>query len=96
MKMCSSDNLVCKLNQSIYGLKQDNRQWKHKLTTRLIELDYNQYKDDYFIYTKNLHSSFTVVLVYVDYLMIAGDNLNDISYLKWYLILSSALKTWET
>lgn len=78
----SSYNLVCKLNQSIYGLKQSSRQWNHKLTTSLIELGYNQSRDDYSLFTKNFHNSFTVVLVYVDDLMIVGDNLIDISYLK--------------
>jgi hypothetical protein len=48
-----SDNpLVCKLQKSIYGLKQANGQWNIKLTTTLKNPGYVQSKSDYSFFTK--------------------------------------------
>lgn len=48
----SSNNIVYKLNKSIYGLKQVSRQWHHKLTTSLISPGYSQFKSDYSLFVK--------------------------------------------
>ncbi|GJR43145.1 ribonuclease H-like domain-containing protein [Tanacetum coccineum] len=48
-----SDNKVCRLKKSLYGLKQSLRQWNAKLTYALIENDFSQSKSDYSLYTKS-------------------------------------------
>ena len=75
-------NIVCKLQKSLYGLKQASRQWFAKLTGVLVESGYTQSKADYSLFTKSSAGSFTAILVYVDDLVLAGDNLAEINSMK--------------
>nr|GEZ73193.1 ribonuclease H-like domain-containing protein [Tanacetum cinerariifolium] len=65
---------VCKLNKSLYGLKQALRQWNVKLTTAFAEHGFEQYKFDYSLYTKKNGDKFIALLVYVDDIVITGNN----------------------
>jgi len=68
----SAPNHVCKLQRSLYGLKQESKQWNTKLTETLISSDYTQSKADYSLFTKKSINGFTVILVYVDDLVLGG------------------------
>lgn len=69
------NNIVCRLNKFIYGLKQASLQWNQKLTSTLINLGYHQSKSDYSLFTKKHVNSFTVILIYVDDLILASNYL---------------------
>lgn len=76
---------VCKLRKSFYGLRQAPGCWFTKLTTALKAYGFVQSYSDYslFIYQqKGVHLS---VLVYVDDLIIAGDDTRGVAELKTYL-----------
>ena len=97
----SSAPLVCRLNKSIYGLKQASRSWFNKFRTTLTSQNYIQSKHDYTLFTKGTCSSFIAILVYVDDIVIASPDkttihsakimlqqyfkLKDLSDLKFFL-----------
>ncbi|XP_052479531.1 uncharacterized mitochondrial protein AtMg00810-like [Gossypium raimondii] len=81
----SASNQVCKLQKSLYGLKQASRQWFSKLTTALLTLGYIQSSADYSLFVKRQQDTFTVLLVYVDDIILTGNSLSEITKVKAYL-----------
>ncbi|XP_075101245.1 uncharacterized protein LOC142176789 [Nicotiana tabacum] len=65
---------VCKLHKSLYGLKQAHRQWNMKLTESLVSMGFEQSHYDYFLFTKKTAGDVVIILVYVDDLLITGNN----------------------
>ncbi|GKB50819.1 putative RNA-directed DNA polymerase [Tanacetum coccineum] len=76
---------VCKLNKSLYGLKQAPRQWNAKLTQALTEHGFVQSKFDYSLFTKNVDNVFIILHVYVDDIVVTGNNVNEIEKFKQFL-----------
>ncbi|XP_057981296.1 uncharacterized mitochondrial protein AtMg00810-like [Malania oleifera] len=77
-----SGRKVCKLNKSLYGLKQASRQWYSKLLNFIIHQRFIQSKADYSLFTKVTEDSFTIILVYVDDVIVARNNMDEIDQLK--------------
>lgn len=97
----SNPKLVCELQRSLYGLKQASRQWNAKLTSTLLTYGYQQSKTDYSLFTKSTSTGCTMILVYVDDLVLAGNDLEeiqldskfsikDIGPLKYFLVFEIA------
>ncbi|XP_072071634.1 uncharacterized protein [Arachis hypogaea] len=82
---CSNPNLVCKLTKSLYGLKQASRQWNIKLSAALADLGFTPSENDHSLFTKSTGTTFTAILVYVDDLVLAGDDLSEIQAVKMFL-----------
>eukprot|EP00794_Sanderia_malayensis_P002050 gene2050-biopygen1853 len=71
-----NESLVCKLNKSIYGLKQASRCWYDTLDQYLKKSGYKQCKADSCIYLKRVGTQYTYIAVYVDDLLIASNDNN--------------------
>jgi hypothetical protein len=85
-------NQVCKLVKSLYGLKQASRKWYEKLTSLLIHHNFTQSTSDHSLFTKKTNTSFTVLLVYVDDVIVAGDSLPELQSIKAILHSSFRIK----
>ena len=83
---------VCKLNKSLYGLKQASRQWYLKLSSALKAAGFQQSKADYSLFVRSHKGSFTAILVYVDDVILAGNNLQYIEETKQFLAKQFKLK----
>lgn len=81
----TTNTMVCKLHKSIYGLKQASRQWNCKLTQSLLDYGFIQSKNDYSLFTKTTKHGQVALLVYVDDILIGGNNLTEVNDAKLYL-----------
>lgn len=71
-------NLVCKLNKSLYGLKQASRMWNERFHTYVTGMGFQRSAYDYCLYTKGNNDSKIHLLLYVDDLLLIGSNLMEI------------------
>ena len=85
-------SLVCKLNKSIYRLKQASRQWFAKFNATILELGFRQSKGDYSLFTKTNGTSLTVLAVYVDGILLTGNDPVAVRELKQLLDTKFVLK----
>ena len=78
------EGLVCRLQKSLYGLKQSPRCWNRELREFLISEGFTQNQADpcLFYHMMNENGSLVVIAVYVDDLIIAADRDEDIEATK--------------
>ena len=84
--------LVCKLQRSLYGLKQASIQWNAKLTSTLLDSGFQQSNVDYSLFTKRSPTGLTIILVYVDDLVLTGTDLAKIQQLNHSLDAKFSIK----
>ncbi|GJU04488.1 ribonuclease H-like domain-containing protein [Tanacetum coccineum] len=83
---------VCIFTKSLYGLKQASRQWNAKLTTALAEHCFEHSKFGYSLYTKQKGDIFISLLVYVDDIVIIGNDESRIKGFKEFLSTKVLIK----
>ena len=85
-------DMVCKLHKSIYGLKQSPRAWYAKLSSVLEEFGFQRSNADSSLFVRTSSVGKLVVLIYVDDLIVTGDNSEEVHFLKQALQRKFALK----
>lgn len=73
---------VCKLNKPIYGLKQSGREWYRKLDNFLLSTGGNRTQADPCIYIFKEKESQVILIVYVDDLIIASQDYDELTRIK--------------
>ena len=74
IKSKTGEHLVCKLNKSLYGLKQSGRNWNMLLHDHLTENGFVQNDADHCVYSRKSEKEKVILLVWVDDLIIAASN----------------------
>ncbi|TYK13717.1 putative mitochondrial protein [Cucumis melo var. makuwa] len=85
-------NYVCKLNNAIYGLKQAPRAWNTALTNELLKLGFINSKSNSSLFIFRKHNCVILFLVYVDDVIVTGNNSVEIGRLITMLDVKFALK----
>ena len=74
---------MCLLRKSLYGLKQSPRAWFHVIAEVLVDFDFKQSKSDPCIWIhENANSERVYIALYIDDLIIASENEEDILTIK--------------
>ena len=85
--------LVCRLNKSLYGLKQAPRCWYKRFDSFIMSLGYNRLNSDPCAYYKRFgDGDFIILLLYVDYMLVAGPKKYRIKELKAQLAREFEMK----
>nr|GEZ88761.1 hypothetical protein [Tanacetum cinerariifolium] len=78
-------NRVCKLQRSIYGLKQASCQWNKRFDEEIKKFKFIQNHDEPCVYRKASGSDVVFLILYVDDILIMGNNIPRLKEVKDYL-----------
>lgn len=73
---------VYKLKKSLYGLKQSPRNWNNTITEFLLELGFEQSEHDACLFMKRDQAGIVILALYVDDLIMTGDNKRAIEWVR--------------
>ncbi|XP_072072082.1 uncharacterized mitochondrial protein AtMg00810-like [Arachis hypogaea] len=78
---CPSDK-VCLLRKALYGLKQAPREWFDKFSTTICSLGFTSSPHENALFIRKSERGVVLLLLYVDDMIITGDDVDGISALK--------------
>ena len=78
----NGSKFVLKLNKSLYGLKQAGRMWNKLLHDFLISLKFTQSPSDHCVYIRIIDGTKTVLLVYVDDIIVGSSHEKAANFIK--------------
>ena len=78
----SEAKFVCKLERALYGLKQSPRAWFGRFSSAMRKYGYLQSNSYHTLFLKHRQGKVTALIVYVDDMIITGDDAKEISRLQ--------------
>lgn len=88
----SDTTMVCKLKKSLYGLKQSPRAWFGRFSKSMKNFGYKQSNSDHTLFLKHRGGKITALIIYVDDMVVTGDDHGEISSLQQYLASEFEMK----
>lgn len=88
----SKQNKVCKLKKTIYGLKQSPRAWFERFSMTMKAFGYKQSNADHTLFIKHKKGKLTTLIVYVDDMILTGDDYEEMRPLQDYLATEFEMK----
>jgi hypothetical protein len=88
----SKAKIVCKLQRTLYGLKQSPRAWFGRLNLAMRKYGFQQSNSDHVLFLKHHRGKVTTLIVYVDDMIITGDDLEEITRLQEQLAIEFEMK----
>ena len=85
---------VCKLKKVSYGLKQAPKAWTDRISRFLQSIGFVISNADYSMYVKKTNAGLVVIVIYVDDLIITGDDKVQIANVKKKVCARYAAKIW--
>ena len=76
------EKLVCRLNKSIYGLKQAANNWYKELANFLLRQGFTRRRNDHCLFARSEAEDHTFILVWVDDIIVASRSMTVVSDVK--------------
>ena len=86
------EHKVCRLLKSIYGLKQSLRQWYIRFHNVIISNDFTMIDEDHCVYNKRSKGKFVILSLYVNDILIAGNDKEYVNDIKAWLSSNFEMK----
>ena len=83
---------VCKLNKALYGLKQSPQAWFRRFSSTIKEFSYKQSNSDHTLFIKHKEGKVMTLIVYVDDMVLTGDEPGERKALQEYLASKFEMK----
>ncbi|KAH9672314.1 hypothetical protein KPL70_017673 [Citrus sinensis] len=90
------ENLVCRLNKSLYGLKQVSGYWYKRFDSFIMSFGYNRLSSDHCAYYNRFKDNdFIILLLFMDDMLVASPNKDRIQELKAQSVSEFEMKDLE-
>ncbi|KAH9734858.1 Integrase catalytic domain-containing protein [Citrus sinensis] len=89
------EHMVCKLQRSIYGLKQASRSWNIRFDQAIKSFGFIQNIDEPCVYKKIQEKSIAFLILYVDDILLIGNDIGVLTTIKSWLAKQFDMKDLE-
>ncbi|KAL0559238.1 hypothetical protein IC582_003835 [Cucumis melo] len=83
---------ICKLQKSIYGLKQASRSWNIRFDTAIKSYGLEQNVDEPCVYKRIINSTVAFLVLYVDDILLIGNDVGHLADIKKWLAMQFQMK----